>query len=270
MRIIIILTCLFSLFSATALLAHQGPEAQLEQINKEIKTNPKSQKLFIKRGSIYAHDGRYEEALKDFNHAKELGPPVLVAYELGVSFYHKGELKKARAYFDSFIKAFPIHAQSYEYRARVGRDSGDYKEALLDLDKFFKLTERPNPGIYISAAKMLVSLKDEGIASAIELLDSGMAKIGLIPQLQHYSITLELERNRPQNAIARLESLKKTVGGGPAWKVDMAKLLLRVKKTTEAEELLRDADSQLATLRVTKARKALREEIKKLVTTDST
>jgi len=57
------------------------------------------------------------------------------------------------------------------------------------------------------------------------------------------------------------DDLKWVLGEGPAWKTDMAELLLRMERSTEAREYLTEASSQLATLRQTPARRDLAKRI---------
>jgi len=150
-----------------------------------------------------------------------------------------------------------------EYRARCKRDAGNYAGAVSDLNRYFELHENPHPGNYISAATMLDEMgkTDE----ALKVLDAGLDKIGLTPQLQRYAIKLELENHQPENAITRQETLRKPLKENPQWKLEMAELLLLVNRPAEAETLLTEAKAELSELRPTPARLALLERAGELL-----
>jgi len=261
-----------SLYSHSA-ATHQGVAAQLERINRAIENNPQNQALLIQRGALYSHDGQYARAEQDFRQAETLGAPVSVAYELGLLFYRSKEFARAQRYFDRSIKQFPQHAAAYELRGRTAHRLGDNRQALADFSMFFKLQPQPNPGHYIFAAKLheanthvakTDALKATELTAAIDLLDKGMANIGLTPQLQRYAVTLELQRNRPQHAIIRLQSLEPLLNGSPSWKLEMAQLFLQTGQPARAKHLLSKAETEVAALKVTPARLELAEKIAQL------
>ena len=102
---------------------------------------------------------------------------------------------------------------------------------------------------------------ESGIDEALAILDAGIAKLGLNPQLQHHAIELELTSQRPDRALARGDALRPILGDSPEWKVDMAELYLLNGATAQADGMLKDAKAQLKLLRKTPARLRLRERI---------
>jgi tetratricopeptide (TPR) repeat protein len=256
--------CAAMLLQGGPVLAHPGAEDQLAYLTQRIEAEPDNQSLLIQRGAVYSIEGRFEAALSDLRQAETLGNPLAVAYQLGVLYYRKGDFASARQYFDITLKADPHHAQSLEYRARVLRDAGEHEAAIEDLTLFFALTPNPNPGHFLSAARMLgesgggeSQFSEQGIAAAIEMLDRGMNQLGLTPQLQHYAIELELQRNNPAAAIARQESLEPMLGASPDWQVRMGELQLAAGNENEASAYFEAAVRQLEKLRQTPARQRL-------------
>jgi tetratricopeptide (TPR) repeat protein len=244
--------------------AHPSAEHKLKSLSKAIAARPDAQELYVQRGAEYSNDGQLELALADLRKAETLGEPFVVAFYLGVVHYRMGKLETARAYFDTFLERFPGHPPSLEYRARVSRDSGDYAAALADWKAYFAIAQRPNPGDYVSAAKMLTELDGVGIDAALVMLDDGMERLGVIPQLQSYAIELELEQGDLSGAIARHQSLEASLGGSPDWKVDMGELLLRAGKPEQARQHFSAASAQLESLRKTRARQQVLEKLRKL------
>ena len=238
-------------------LAHPGVSAALDYYDHQIEKSLQNQALYIQRGIIYSNDGQYQKAEADFSRAAELGDPVVVSYDLGVLHYRKKEFDTAKRYFNAYLKRFPDHTKCLEYRARLLRDARDFDAALNDLRRVFALEQRPNPGLYFSAAQMLQSSGGDGIQKALNLIDEANLKLGLMPQLQRYAIDLEIQRNAPIKAIERLQTLKPMLGKSPEWKVEMGELLLNLGRNDEAKQYFREAAEQLDTLRPTPARQHL-------------
>jgi tetratricopeptide (TPR) repeat protein len=242
-------------------VAHPGAATTIEHYSHQIEHDPESQRLYILRGIAYSNDGRYDAALADFRRAEQLGDPVLVSCDLGVLHYRRGDLDVALDYLDRHLARFTDRGYCLEYRARVRRDKGDYPGSIRDFKRVFELEPRPNPGHFVSVAEMLAASGESGIEQALAVLDAGTGKLGLTPQLQQYAIELELERGRPDLALARTRDLEPILGNSPEWKVDMAELYLVNGERAHAQRMLGDALAQLNTLRKTPARLRLLERI---------
>jgi predicted Zn-dependent protease len=264
-----VFACLLFLSAQQALFAHPGAHEALQHFSREIKAHPRQQSLYIQRGIAYSNDGQFPQAQADFERAAELGDPALVGFDFGVLYYRMADFDSARRYFDGFLQRYPNHAACLEYRARLLRDAGEYEASVADFRRVFELQQHPNPGHYISTARMLQSGGPDGIEQALEILDQGNKKLGLTPQLQRYAIQLELSRQQPENALQRMRELEPILGDSPDWKVDMGELLLQVRQPEQAAALLEAASQQLDTLRSTPARLQTREKIARLRATET-
>jgi tetratricopeptide (TPR) repeat protein len=243
------------LLGSVAVHAHLGQDEQLSHINFLIEQRPKEQMLYIKRGAIHTASSHFQAAAADFNRAEQLGPAVLVAFDWGVLYHQMENSTRAIDYYDQYLEQFPDAAHAYEYRARAARDKGDNKEAVADLQRYFELLDRPHPGNYIAAARMLNEMQE--IEAALDLLDKGLKKLGAVPQLQRVAIALERERGDINSAVARLETLRVPLRENPSWKLEMVELLLLDNRTDQATALLREVEATLADLRSTPARQDL-------------
>lgn len=258
----LLLLCVLSIHSSNA-FSHAGHDEQLLRINRAIEQQPDDQALYIRRGSIYSENLQFDNAAADFAHAERLGPGVVVAFEQGILYYRMGDFQRSSDYFNQYLEQFPLAAHAYEYRAWAARDAGDYKQAIADLNSYFDLLEKPHPGNYIAAANMLRDMQQTG--HAVQLLDKGIEKIGLTPQLQRRAIELELEQGHVSNAIARQASLRTALHANPLWKLEMAELLLRDNRDTDAQQLAREAEYELLELRSTPARLQQLERARELL-----
>ncbi len=258
----LLLLCVLYVHNGNA-FAHAGHEEQLLRINRAIEQQPDDQALYIRRGSIYSGNRQFDDAIANFEHAERLGPGVLVAFERGVLYYRMGDFERATAYFNQYLEQFPQAAHAYEYRAWAARDTGNYQQAIADLNNYFDVLEKPHPGNYIAAANMLHDMQQT--EQALQLLDKGMGKIGLTPQLQRRAIELELERDQVSNAIARQDSLRKPLNANPLWKLQMAELLLQDKRDEAARKMAQQAENELLELRPTPARLEQLEHARELL-----
>ena len=234
----------------------------MQQVNRHLEQAPTDQDLYIQRGIIYSEGGQYDAALADLRHAQTLGEPVLVAFQLGVLHYRTGDFEVARNYLQQYLQRFPNYPPAYDYLARIARDSGDYDLAVAHLQTYFRLQERPNPGLYLAAARMLEERRR--YQEALAILDQGQATLGVVPQLQRQAVALERARGQPELALARLQTLGPMLGESPAWRLDMAELQLELGHRDRAAAMIRSARETLAQQRPTPARLDLQQRAEAL------
>jgi tetratricopeptide (TPR) repeat protein len=244
--------------------SHPGEHEQLERIDNAIAQQPRQQQqaLYIMRGSINTEGGHYDQAITDFERAEKLGPAVEVALARGMLYYQMQEFERSRVYLDRYIQRYPDAASAYEYRARTARAAGDIPRAIADLTRYFELQERPHPGNYLAAANMLQELHETG--RAIKLLDQGLDKLGINPQLQRRAIELAVAQGQIADAITRLESLRLPLRDSPAWKLEMVTLLMLDKSIADARQLLTTLEVELGERRPTPARLAMLQQARGL------
>ncbi len=201
----------------------------------------------------------------DIRAAEAMGEPINVAFAHGVLLYRAGEFSAARGYFDRYLQVYPKDLSSLEYRARLLRDAGENAAALADFLQIFALNPAPNPGHYISAARIMMALPDYGIPAALDLLDRHFEKVGVTAQLQRYAIELEIDRKNYDAALGRMNSLDKTLRSTPQWQVEVAEIHLLADQPDKARRFLEMADRQLLDLRSNAARVALQTKVQRLL-----
>ena len=251
---------------ATGAAAHPGLESTLALLDPIIASNPRDPALYIARGAIYSRHGELERALEDLQRAQALGDPVSVAFELGVLHYRMGEYSRSRLLLGNWLAGHPGHAEALLYRARAASADGDPRAAAADYRTYLADAAAPNPGDYLAAARLLATDDGAGTGPALELLDQGMKRLGIVPQLQRYAVELEIERGDVGAALRRWRVMQPALGAGPEWKVGMAELLMRAGRPAQAAEVLQDAREQLHALKPTPSRRRLLERIELLDT----
>ncbi|NIB37962.1 hypothetical protein HBA55_00115 [Pseudomaricurvus alkylphenolicus] len=260
LRILLVVACCLS----GPGYAHPGHESRLEQINALIKDNPGEQTVYILRATEYSRMGEWDLADRDFNTAANLGDASALWFEQGRHQYRQGHFEVAYQLFNRYSLQHPNDANGLLYQARSAAQLQQWQRAFTKYRQHFNVNKNAHPGDYLSAAQLLASHHDDGIEQALQLLDQGLRELGNGSHLQRFAVELELRRGEVQKAIQRWRDLQPMLGESPAWKVDMAKLLLADSNNREADLLLAQADSQLQALRITPARIELLNNIKTL------
>ncbi len=256
---------LLLLIPAPNLMAHPGVEDRIHLLSEDIVASPNNQYLYVQRGLAYSNNAQPQLALADIKTAETLGDPLDVAFARGILLYRAGDFTAARVYFDRYLQAHPRHLASLEYRARMLRDAGVNAAALADFQQIFALKATPDPGYYISAARIMVALPEYGIDGAIALLDKRMDQVGVLSSLQRYAIELETDRQHYDAAITRMATLDKALRATPQWQVEVAQLHMQAGQPEQARGLLEQADSRLRALRSNTARVELQRTIQRLL-----
>jgi tetratricopeptide (TPR) repeat protein len=105
---------------------------------------------FFYRGQHLLFEGRYQQAIENFNKLIQLDPNLHEAYFFrGIGKYNLGDFLGAKADFDKAIGIHPIFTLAYHYRAITHSRLGDYEKALHDLREAIDLRPGYN-GLYFS------------------------------------------------------------------------------------------------------------------------
>lgn len=105
---------------------------------------------FFYRGQHLLFEGKYQQAIDNFNKLIQLDPNLHEAYFFrGIGKYNLGDFLGARADFDKALSIHPIFTLAYHYRAITHSRLGDYEKALADLQEAIDLRPGYN-GLYFS------------------------------------------------------------------------------------------------------------------------
>ena len=106
--------------------------------------------VFYFRGRNYLADGRYAQAIENFNILTRLDTTDYWTFFFrGIAKYNLGDIRGAQQDFDASVRINPIFTNGYHYRAITLSRFGRYDEAFADFDTALAL--RPgNTSIYFS------------------------------------------------------------------------------------------------------------------------
>jgi tetratricopeptide (TPR) repeat protein len=105
-----------------------------------VRKSPKKARAYHNRGVAYQNEGRFNEALSDYNLAIGIDPHYAEAYfHRGQIFQTKGSLDQALSDYNEAIESFPRFAEAYKDRALVYLTKGKTDQALSDLSKSLEI-----------------------------------------------------------------------------------------------------------------------------------
>ena len=244
-----------------SLSAHPGDHKNIAELDSLLETHPDEASLLVARGATYTQTGQWEKAETDFHKAKRLNQKLDVNFEFARLYFHTGNYPKSLKHINQYIKTNPDYGPAYQLQARAASASRQATIALNSWSNYFEKTSSPHPGDYIAAAQVAAEHGALGVSNAIQILDSGIEKIGLTAQLQRYAMELELKRNDPAGAHKRWLKLEPQLGATAGYKITMARILLQMDRIDEATLATIEARSQLATLKKTPARQSLNTDL---------
>jgi tetratricopeptide (TPR) repeat protein len=236
--------------------AHAPLGSKLQRLDTLIAQNPAAPELLIQRAQVYSDQGDFEGARLDLNLADSLNDSKKSAFTWAVMLYRLGDLENSRLQLNRALDANPNNMAALEYRARVHRDLSRASAAIADFEVLIEQQDNINPGYYLAAAKLMAS-NNGGVEEALALLDQGLLRLGLIPQLQSYAVTLELRLGDTEAAISRHLSLRLMLNNSPHWKAEIAHLYTLRNEPDVALDYYHKAQLQLSDLRPTLARQNL-------------
>ncbi len=124
-------------------LQEQGRfEEAIAEFNEAIRINPKLEWAYVSRAFSYSEMGQYDRALQDCDQAIRLDPELENAYILRASAYSEmGEFDKALQDFDQAIRLDPQSVDTYHNRALTYTSHGMDAEAEEDVKRAEELGE---------------------------------------------------------------------------------------------------------------------------------
>lgn len=216
--------------------AHEDLLARIATLTAQLGTNQGNADILLQRADLYRLHGNWAEARSDFAALGKLKPnsaPLL--FGLAQLNADAGDNSAARAAYDVFISRFPTNGLAFIGRARVLTKLGERKAAIADYSRGLALLTNPQPEEFLERASL--QMAESGPDEAIKGLDEGMTRLGWVVTFQKVAIEYELQRQRPDQALARLETILARANRKETWLTWKGEILLAAGKTTEAREV---------------------------------
>jgi len=205
-------------------LAHDDPHESIERITLQIEQDPYNAELYLRRGELHRQSSHFDAALADFDYVAALSP------DDGTIHFHRG---------------------------RLLLEAGEFPEAWLALDRFLNSppTERslscesrqtkwipnPTPVMFVEHAQALAEAGGPWVEMAIQSLDDWNQKLGPLILLQSLAIDLEVEGQRYDAALVRIDQVLTEMARKEKWLVRRGEVLEMAGSKEEARVAYRDA-----------------------------
>ncbi|MDH3625681.1 MAG: tetratricopeptide repeat protein [Myxococcales bacterium] len=245
-------------------LGHGDVHERIAALTEEIEQQPGDAALYVRRGSLYALDESWAQALLDYESAGRVEPSAPnIDFLKAKVLVELEENERAVALLDSVLSQEPEHADGYLIRARAHVALGHIDEGTDDYTRAIALFERPAPRYYLERARALI---DAGrVDEALAALREAVADLGPLPSLVELAVEEEEKRGHYEEALRWADLLSPTLRHSPRWRAIAGNLAHQLGQASRAEDEYRKALAAIDALpparQGTEAMTALRTEL---------
>jgi tetratricopeptide (TPR) repeat protein len=218
---------------AAPLLAHGTHSQLLADVDAKLRESPADGRLWYRRACLLVEHEDWEQALSDLERAEKLLPGELpTSLMRGRAMELAGRLPDAKSALDQHIARFPEDGRGYAARAGVLWKLDHREPSLADYRLALKTVRDPQPDLYQDTA---VAMAAAGLADeALGVLEAGIKKLGGIPALVNRALEIETSTGRYDDALARVEEIRKSSLRQESWMARRASLLAQAGRLDES------------------------------------
>lgn len=245
-------------------LGHGDVHLRIAELTEEIRQQPESAALYVRRGSLYMLDESWEQALADYDSARQIDPSSpSIDFLRAKVLVELDENERAVALLDAFLTDQPGHADGHLVRARANVALGRIDSGVDDYSRAIGLFGRPAPSHYVERARALI---DAGrVDEALLGLRQAVADLGPLASLVELAVAEEEKRERYEEALRWADQLSPTLRHSPRWRAIAGNLAERAGQDASAAHEFREGLAAIEALpparQGTEAMAALRTEL---------
>lgn len=200
-------------------------ERAITTLSKAIQLDPQHAEAYMNRGIAYLESGQANKALRDFAESLRLEPNALCYYNRAQAWLARRDLERAAADLDEAVRLVPEDAESFNMRAIVLCEQGEYERALADIERAIELGH----GSGHRNKAIILEMVGE-IQEAIACWDQALKARPKDPMaLCRRGLLLE-RAGRTEQALRDLErAWKERRALGPRWEAEARQALERLK-----------------------------------------
>jgi len=245
-------------------LGHGDVHLRIAELTEEIRHQPQSAALYVRRASLYALDESWEQALADYESARQIEPSSPnIDFLRAKVLVELGENERAVVLLDTFLDDKPGHADGHLVRARANVALGRIDGGVEDYTRAIALFRRPAPRHYVERARALVEAGR--VDEALLGLRQAVADLGPLASLVEFAVAEEEKRERYEEALRWADQLSPTLRHSPRWRAIAGHLAERAGQAAGAAHEFREGLAAIDALpparQGTEAMTALRTEL---------
>ncbi len=172
--------------------AHGDLHERIVAVTKEIKSNPDSAFLYLKRGELYFQHEEPKKSLKDYLKCQSLGyKSHRLDYSMASTHRDLGNLETANQILSNILAADHQHVRAHRLKGKVLMELEQFHEAALSFERVISYATGTLPENYLEASLAWEKCEDEThYCEAIETIENGISKLGNLPIFYNRLITL--------------------------------------------------------------------------------
>jgi tetratricopeptide (TPR) repeat protein len=203
-RFLLLIVCFAALPLAT--YAHGDLLQQITAVTTQLEKQPGNVELLLRRAELRRLHGELGVGLRDCALAEQLqlGPSV-IQFIRGKILNDAGRYAEARTSLDRFLEIQPKNAEALTTRARILMTLSFPEKATADYSAAIALSTTAEPDLFLERAQAWEAANQPH--RALTGLDDGIAKLGPIASLELAAIELELQLEKFDNSLARVDAL---------------------------------------------------------------
>ena len=238
------------LFIAFLILSPHGDlDIRIAEKTAEIRTNPQNLLLYMQRGELHAQHEQPDSALLDYDFAVKNGFDSSTVFVLmAEAQLALGKLDDGLHSVECFLRTEPEHLKGIHVRAQLYEAQGRLDDAITDFARVLNQAEMARPQDYVKLSELYLNRDSTDHANAIEVLNTGIAKLGKIISLEMGIYELERSRRNFAQAHIILNRMMEPLNRKERLLVEKAELFLEEGKNIAAAETLVEAENAIASL----------------------
>jgi len=251
---------------------HGDLQFRIEEVSQSITHYPDSLSLYANRGDLYLQHEDFNLAQRDFSYCLAHGfENAEVLQGLSRSMIFTSSLDSALFLINLSLEKDSSSFSAKEWKAHLLFLLHSYCESAILYEQLIELTPTPSPGLYIDVSNAWLSCSGPGNKDkAIEMLKSGMTRIGSLHVLQKELIRVYIEQRDYKNALIEQSYWIDRASLKASPLLDRAKIFILAGENTSAQTDLENALTELSKLPPYKQRvpgmMKLKERIESLLT----
>jgi len=230
--------------------AHEGLHAVIAKLDERLASAPDDVDLLLQRGEAHRRHHAWSAAFEDVIRIRMLAPQraegLLLHAELHADM---GWFDTALPLLDRYLKDCPGNLDARWLRGQVHAALGESADAERDWDAVIAARPKPSPDEYLERAMLLASRGPEFVDHALAGLNEGILRLGEATAIQLRAIDLELQRGRPDDALARLSRIANWSARQERWLSRRGDILLGSGRPEQALVAYREASAAIDALR---------------------
>lgn len=226
------------------LRAHEESVARMAELDALIALAPDEAILRIRRADIHLEHAAWSQAESDLQAALAVDPGH-AELPLALAKLYLGSARPgaARDQLDRALAAQPEDAERRVLRARAFAQLGEIEAARRDYDDALQRIASPPPELFLERAALPLPPEER-----LRGLDDALARLGPVVSLVEKAIAIEVERGRPDEALARIDRHLTTLEAKAPWLRRRGDLLASIGRDTEARTTYAEALAELRRL----------------------